>query len=200
MLRKTVTIILAIMMLFTASISAFEGNKVDQEPLRGEYFRTFYLDREELDNLEDLMYKYHDSIFRRRPDMLLDLAKDTVFETLAVKFLGGSIGTIVSGLKTLLDILEHVEYNNLIDYSWDGYSAVRRARNAYLSSENSINSKVYGAEIEFRVYTRWDRYNQEFISGGGNIKRVKVDGGWISTGSPYFLKLLKKKRSKMYEY
>lgn len=190
---KMITIILSLIFISNMTIStmaAFEDENDEDFILNSEYRTKYYVDRDELDALEELMYNYYDSIRGKNPDALLEYVGNSVFDALSVKFLGARITLIVSGLRELLDDVSSKQYESLCQYAWDGYSAARKARNGFLSSEQVFNTTVYEAEVEFLVYKTWNNYNQEFIFGGGHIKRVRVNGGWISTSSPMKLKEL----------
>lgn len=180
-MKKLVLILVCIIML-TVNISAFGDSYIIEEPLRAEYTRSFYLNREELDELEDYMYAYMRSVTDREVDPLLETGKSILIENLITKIFNKSIGRIATGLKLMFSLINETEYSLIKKYAVDGYDAARRARNDFLDIETIINRKVYEAEIKFEVYTRWDNYDVEMISGGGKIVRVRVDGGWMSSG------------------
>lgn len=180
-MKKLILISVCIIML-TVNISAFGGDYIIEEPLRTEHTRSFYLNREELDELEDYMYTYMRSVTDRTVDPLIETGKNILMENLIIKIFNKSIGQIATGLNLMFSIVNETEYSLVKEYAVDGYDAARRARNDFLDIETIINRRVYEAEIKFEVYTRWDNYDVEMVSGGGKIVRVRVDGGWMSSG------------------
>lgn len=198
MLRKTVAIILAIMMLFTINISAFEGNKVDQEPLRGEYLRKYILNLDELYALKDFTESYYRSLTSEDTSSLEQFVGDRIVNGVVKAVFGVEVYALVSGLRELFRIARNEELRALREATSSGIDAIEYAIRGYRDTEDMINREVIEAEIEFSVYTRWQYRDVVFIQGGGYIKRVHVRSGWISGGA--LNALYKKKKEEVLKY
>lgn len=198
MLRKTVAIILAIMMLFTISISAFEGNKVDQEPLRGEYLRKYILNLDELYALKDFTESYYRSLTSEDTSSLEEFVGDRIVNGVVKAVFGVEVYALVAGLRELFRIARNEELRALREATSSGIDAIEYAIRGYRDTEDMINREVIEAEIEFSVYTRWQYRDVVFIQGGGYIKRVHVRSGWISGGAINVL--FKKKKEELLKY
>lgn len=196
-LMKVVAIVLAIIMCLPISASAFEEKKEDEEMLmRAEYMKLFILDLDELYELRDFTEDYKDSLRYRDVDSLYKHIGNYVLEKAVEKVFGKEVKAIIEGIKKLISLARYEERSLLIEATEYGLEAIDKAIDGYKSTEEALNRRVIDVEVEFSVYTNWNYRDVEFIQGGGNIKRVHVSGGWISSGEVNALKDKKKVKDK----
>ncbi|MFR9279228.1 MAG: hypothetical protein ACLVME_06140 [Ezakiella coagulans] len=196
-LMKVVAIVLAIIMCLPISTSAFEEKKEDEEMLmRAEYMKLYILNLDELYELRDFTEDYKDSLRYGDVDSLAKYIGDYAIGNLVDKVFGSSVSTIIDGLKMLFAAARFEEISLLREATEYGLKAIDKAIEGYKSTEEVLNRRVIDVEVEFSVYTNWNYRDVEFIQGGGNIKRVHVSGGWISSGAINALKDKKKVKDK----
>lgn len=196
-LMKVVAIVLAIIMCLPISTSAFEEKKEDEEMLmRAEYMKLFILNLDELYELRDFTEDYKDSLRFGDADSLAKYVGDYAIGKLVDKVFGSSVSTIRDGLKMLFAAARFEEISLLREATEYGLKAINKAIDGYKSTEEALSRRVIDVEVEFSVYTNWNYRDVEFIQGGGNIKRVHVSGGWISSGEVNALKDKKKVKDK----
>ncbi|WP_412616684.1 hypothetical protein [Ezakiella coagulans] len=194
---KVVAIVLAIIMCLPISTSAFEEKKEDEEMLmRAEYMKLYILNLDELYELRDFTEDYKDSLRYGDVDSLAKYIGDYAIGNLVDKVFGSSVSTIIDGLKMLFAAARFEEISLLREATEYGLKAIDKAIEGYKSTEEVLNRRVIDVEVEFSVYTNWNYRDVEFIQGGGNIKRVHVSGGWISSGAINALKDKKKVKDK----
>lgn len=196
-LMKVIAIVLAIIMCLPISISAFEEKKEDEEMLmRAEYMKLYILNLDELYELRDFTEDYKDSLRYRDVDSLAKYIGDYAIDKLVDKVFGSSVSTIIDGLEMLFAAARFEEISLLRETTEYGLKAIDKAIEGYKNTEEALNRRVIDVEVEFSVYTNWNYRDVEFIQGGGNIKRVHVSGGWISSGEVNALKDKKKVKDK----
>lgn len=192
-LMKFVAIVLAITMCLPISASAFEEKKEDEEMLmRDEYMKLFILDLDELYELRDFTKDYKNSLRFGDVDSLYKYIGNIVLAKAVAKVFGKEVAAIIEGLKALFVVAKYEEMSLLRKATEYGLEAIERAIDGYKSTEEWLSRRVIEVEVEFSVYTNWNYRDVEFIQGGGNIKRVHVSGGWISSGALNALKDKKK--------
>lgn len=192
-LMKVIAIVLAIIMCLPISASAFEEKKEDEEMLmRAEYMKLFILDLDELYELRDFTEDYKDSLRYRDVDSLYKHIGNYVLEKAVEKVFGKEVKAIIDGIKELISFARYEERSIIIETTEYGLKAIDKAIEGYKNTEEALNRRVIDVEVEFSVYTNWNYRDVEFIQGGGNIKRVHVSGGWISSGEVNALKDKKK--------
>lgn len=188
-LMKVIAIVLAIIMCLPISTSAFEEKKEDEEMLmRDEYMKLFILDLDELYELRDFTEDYKDSLRYRDVDSLYKHIGNRVLEKAVEEVFGKGVAAIIDGIKKLISFARYEERSLLIEATEYGLEAIDKAIEGYKNTEEALNRRVIDVEVEFSVYTNWNYRDVEFIQGGGNIKRVHVSGGWISSGEVNALK------------
>lgn len=196
-LMKVVAIVLAIIMCLPISASAFEEKKEDEEMLmRAEYMKLFILNLDELYELRDFTEDYKDSLRYGDADSLAKYVGDYAIGKLVDKVFGSSVSTIKDGLEMLFAAARFEEISLLREATEYGLKAINKAIDGYKSTEEALSRRVIEVEVEFSVYTNWNYRDVEFIQGGGNIKRVHISGGWISSGAINALKDKKKVKDK----
>lgn len=196
-LMKVIAIVLAIIMCLPISTSAFEEKKEDEEMLmRAEYMKLYILNLDELYELRDFTEDYKDSLRYGDVDSLAKYIGDYAIGKLVDKVFGSSVSTIIDGLEMLFAAARFEEISLLRETTEYGLKAIDKAIEGYKNTEEALNRRVIDVEVEFSVYTNWNYRDVEFIQGGGNIKRVHVSGGWISSGEVNALKDKKKVKDK----
>lgn len=196
-LMKVIAIVLAIIMCLPISASAFEEKKEDEEMLmRAEYMKLYILNLDELYELRDFTEDYKDSLRYGDVDSLAKYIGDYAIGEVVEKVFGSSVSTIIDGLETLFAVARFEEISILRETTEYGLKAIDKAIEGYKNTEEALNRRVIDVEVEFSVYTNWNYRDVEFIQGGGNIKRVHVSGGWISSGEVNALKDKKKVKDK----
>lgn len=196
-LMKVIAIVLAIIMCLPISTSAFEEKKEDEEMLmRAEYMKLYILNLDELYELRDFTEDYKDSLRYGDVDSLAKYIGDYAIGKLVDKVFGASVSTIIDGLEMLFAAARFEEISLLRETTEYGLKAIDKAIEGYKNTEEALNRRVIDVEVEFSVYTNWNYRDVEFIQGGGNIKRVHVSGGWISSGEVNALKDKKKVKDK----
>lgn len=196
-LMKVIAIVLAIIMCLPISTSALEEKKEDEEMLmRAEYMKLYILNLDELYELRDFTEDYKDSLRYGDVDSLAKYIGDYAIDKLVDKVFGSSVSTIIDGLEMLFAAARFEEISLLRETTEYGLKAIDKAIEGYKNTEAALNRRVIDVEVEFSVYTNWNYRDVEFIQGGGNIKRVHVSGGWISSGEVNALKDKKKVKDK----
>lgn len=164
--------------------------------MRAEYMKLYILNLDELYELRDFTEDYKDSLRYGDVDSLAKYIGDYAIGNLVDKVFGSSVSTIIDGLKMLFAAARFEEISLLREATEYGLKAIDKAIEGYKSTEEVLNRRVIDVEVEFSVYTNWNYRDVEFIQGGGNIKRVHVSGGWISSGAINALKDKKKVKDK----
>ena len=196
-LMKVIAIVLAIIMCLPISTSAFEEKKEDEEMLmRAEYMKLYILNLDELYELRDFTEDYKDSLRYRDVDSLYKHIGNYVLEKAVEKVFGKEVKVIIDGIKELISFARYEEMSIIREATEYGLEAINKAIDGYKSTEEALSRRVIEVEVEFSVYTNWNYRDVEFIQGGGNIKRVHVSGGWISSGEVNALKDKKKVKDK----
>lgn len=196
-LMKVIAIVLAIIMCLPISASAFEEKKEDEEMLmRDEYMKLFILDLDELYELRDFTEDYKDSLRYGDVDSLYKHIGNRVLEKAVEEVFGKGVAAIIDGIKKLISFARYEEMSIIREATEYGLEAIDKAIDGYKNTEEWLNRRVIEVEVEFSVYTNWNYRDVEFIQGGGNIKRVHVSGGWISSGAINALKDKKKVKDK----
>lgn len=189
---NVIAIILAISLMCSITSFAANDDNLDVKPLRGEYFKTFRLNLDELYALREYTHAYYESLDRNDPYILEELIGDYAVDKVVEKVFGIEIKTAVRGIRMLIRIAKDEEIRAIRGAAVDGLNAIDRAIEGYRDTEEWLSRPVIEAEVEFFVYTRWDYPDVEFIEGGGYIQRVHVRDGWISPGREYMMFLKKK--------
>lgn len=149
-----------------------------------EYFQKVILNHDQIKELEDVMRGHRDSFRENNSNRLYAIAGgvSSVFSVVGLFSPGvGTIGTLVSIIRSALNVITNSERQAFENVANNGFEAVDLLE----SQVRQMTSSYDLFEVEFAFLDRQD-LNLKFPQGGGRITRMhRKGGGWTGPGGPY---------------